>query len=89
VKNAVLVTQGYHLPRALFTCNSLGIESVGYSASRQEYVYSGWYKVREFVAIYKAFFDVYILTPEYISGAFPFRSTQMPVFSCNSFVTKP
>ncbi len=29
VRQAVLVTQDYHLPRALFTCQNLGIDAVG------------------------------------------------------------
>lgn len=33
VKDAVVVTQGYHLPRALFTCRRLGIDAVGLGGS--------------------------------------------------------
>jgi vancomycin permeability regulator SanA len=35
VHEAVLVTQGYHLPRAVMTCNDLGIKSVGVAALRR------------------------------------------------------
>ncbi len=31
VHRAVLVTQDYHLPRALFTCQHLGVDAVGFS----------------------------------------------------------
>ncbi len=34
VNSAILVTHGYHLPRALLTCNSVGIKSVGVKADR-------------------------------------------------------
>jgi vancomycin permeability regulator SanA len=33
VKDAVVVTQGYHLPRAVFTCQRLGIDTVGLGGS--------------------------------------------------------
>jgi vancomycin permeability regulator SanA len=32
VETAILVTQGYHLPRAVMACNSLGVPSVGVNA---------------------------------------------------------
>jgi vancomycin permeability regulator SanA len=35
VHEAVLVTQGYHLPRAVMTCNDLGVKSVGVAALRR------------------------------------------------------
>jgi SanA protein len=37
VDSAILVTQGFHLPRALFLCNMLGVESVGVPADIQYY----------------------------------------------------
>lgn len=33
VKDAVLVSQGYHLPRAVFTCRRLGLDAVGLGGS--------------------------------------------------------
>lgn len=33
VREAVIVTQGYHLPRAVFTCRRLGIDAVGLGGS--------------------------------------------------------
>ncbi len=37
VESAVLVTQAFHLPRALFLCNSLDLESSGVIADRRVY----------------------------------------------------
>jgi SanA protein len=37
VTDAILVTQGYHLPRALYLCSQLGIQSVGVSADLRQY----------------------------------------------------
>lgn len=70
VDNAVLVTQGYHLPRAVFTCENLGVESIGVSASLRPYVFESKYKAREFLAIDKAALDIFILHPKYIGGKF-------------------
>lgn len=68
IDRAILISQGYHLSRAIFTCNRLGIESTGYSATQYEYVNEEYYKLRELLAIHKAVLDVYILHPEYIGG---------------------
>jgi len=37
IDQALLVSQSYHLPRALATCDSLGLEAVGISADLQPY----------------------------------------------------
>ena len=68
VEEAILVSQGYHLPRAIWTCEQVGVKSTGMSASLQSYVYGWKFKIREIGALYKAFFDVYIHHPSYIGG---------------------
>jgi SanA protein len=68
IDKALLISQGYHLSRAIFTCNQLGIESTGYSATVYPYLGETYYKARELLAIHKAVLDVYILHPEYIGG---------------------
>lgn len=70
IEDTILVTQGYHLPRAIWTCKTLGIESLGISATLQPYIKEIPFKVREVVAIYKSFIDLYLLEPEYIGGKF-------------------
>ena len=37
VDKAIIVTQGFHLPRALFLCNALGVKATGFSADRRDY----------------------------------------------------
>ncbi len=54
VKSAVLVSHGYHLPRALLTCNALGVKSVGVSASQPSSSYSKSYLAREVLSLNKA-----------------------------------
>lgn len=65
IDKALLISQGYHLPRAIFTCRSLGIEATGvYTKGTFSTFYSRWYTVREILAIYAAFKDVYIDPPK-------------------------
>ncbi len=68
IDEAILVTQEYHLYRALYTCNALGIDVVGVSASRQEYIGQGYYDLREIPATLLAMWQVHISHPEPILG---------------------
>jgi SanA protein len=68
LERAVLVTQGFHLPRALFTCEQLGLESVGVVADRRRYIRGGWYDFREVFALTRAWFDVSVLKPLPVLG---------------------
>jgi len=68
VERAVLVTQGFHLPRALFTCDRLGLEVVGLAADRQTYVRATWYNLREVFALGRAWLDLELLRPQPVLG---------------------
>jgi len=68
IDHAVLVTQQYHLPRALFTCRAAGIQSVGVSASLQPYLGGASRLVREFFAIHMSVVDNCIFPPHFIGG---------------------
>lgn len=70
IKRAVLVTQDFHLPRAIWTCRKLGIDSVGVEASLHRYIKEPHFRARERWAAYKAFIDIYLWHPEYVGGAF-------------------
>jgi SanA protein len=65
---AVLVTQAYHLPRALFTCDRLGLQVTGVEADRRQYIYQSWYRLRELLALGRAWFDVTLLRPLPVLG---------------------
>ena len=62
VHDVVLITQRYHLPRALNTCSGLGLDAVGYVADRQPYPRRdlAWYWVREAPALWRAWWDIHI-----------------------------
>lgn len=50
LSEATLVTQQFHLPRAIYTCNQLGVKSVGVIADRQPY-HTVSNEVREYIAL--------------------------------------
>lgn len=68
VEAAVLVTQDFHLPRALFTCRSFGIDAVGARADLRPYRGARWYEVRETAATLVALWDVLRQEPPPVLG---------------------
>ncbi len=70
VKSAILVTQSFHLPRALFLCNSLGVESTGVEANNMYFrkVSLLYWNAREAFANAQSILDVYILKPLPVLG---------------------
>jgi len=72
IDQLIVVTQAYHLPRALFLCNTFDIDANGVPADDGHYrlsSYTFWW-VREVLASVNAFWDVYIVNPEPILGEF-------------------
>ncbi len=70
VDEAILVTQNFHLPRALLTCNALGIKAIGVSADLRKYHLSSivsW-QIRETLANFAALLDVSIIHPKPVLG---------------------
>jgi vancomycin permeability regulator SanA len=64
----VLVTQRFHLPRALFTCRNLGIDAIGMSADRRTYLSNPYYQARDLAATLVAWWDVKIARPLPVLG---------------------
>ena len=58
VEAAILVTQDYHQPRALYLCNVVGIDSIGIKANRRTYDGESYYQFREFFSTAAAWFEV-------------------------------
>lgn len=58
IKSAILVSQEYHLSRAIYIGNELGIKSVGLSANEGEYRNYNYVRFREYFTILKSFIDV-------------------------------
>ncbi len=66
VTDAVLVTQAFHLPRAVFTCNALGLSAEGVIADRRKYITGA--NIREIPAGAVALWDVWIGHPLPVLG---------------------
>jgi len=85
----LLVTQNFHLTRALFTCANLGLNALGVSADRQSYAKSSvisW-EIREIPAALAAMWDVWIAHPLPVLGAkepiFPDDVSRLIEFGAN------
>jgi len=74
VQEAILVTQAYHLPRALFTASHMGIHVVGVAADRRNYRYILKYKLRELAATPVAWWQVLVSRPTPVLGP------KLPIF---------
>lgn len=66
----VLVTQKFHLSRALFLCNALGLQASGVEANNAQYRKLSLliWNIREQLATVTAFVDVYISKPVPVLG---------------------
>lgn len=76
VEQAILVTQAFHLPRALYLCNALGVDGIGVIAQNMFYRRSSllYWNLRELPATFTAMSDVYITHP------LPVLGTPEPIF---------
>ena len=73
VKTCVVVTQLFHLKRALFIASELGVEAQGVDSAMHDYGRAGYYRLREVFARAKAFLECRILdtSPTYLGPAIP------------------
>lgn len=73
VDSAVVVTQTFHLPRALYTAESMGLKAVGVKADRHVYAGAEYYEMREIPARLKAFAQIHLLRskPTFLGEAIP------------------
>lgn len=58
IDTAIVATQTFHLPRALYIGNRLGIDAYGVAAERQQYVKDDVFAMRERFANVKAYLDL-------------------------------
>ncbi|PWH14260.1 MAG: hypothetical protein DDG60_08240 [Anaerolineae bacterium] len=77
VRQAILVTQDFHLPRALYLCNMLGVDGVGVVADNFRYRRMSllFWNVRELAATLTALIDVHFTRP------LPILGEPEPIFS--------
>ncbi|ATD56149.1 SanA protein [Clostridium chauvoei] len=82
VDKAIIVTNKYHLPRALYIARKLGIEAYGIPSDIRRYLFIDSYKKREKLAQLKDFIYVNILKPKPT-----FLGDEIPVSSSDGRVT--
>jgi SanA protein len=70
IKDAILVTQSFHLPRALYVCNHLGISADGVPADVRIYRKRAlmWWNIREAPATLVALWEVHFSQPKPVLG---------------------
>ncbi len=70
VDKAILVTQSFHMPRAVYTCNQLGVEATGVTADNRYFrkVQRLYWNLRELPAILAAIWDVGVRHPLPVLG---------------------
>jgi SanA protein len=83
VDKAIIVTNEYHLPRALYIARKLGIDAYGIKSDKRQYQLMDSYKKRELLAQIKDFVYVNILKPEP-----KFLGESIPVSSSDGRVTE-
>jgi len=64
LNRVVLVTQGFHLPRALYLANQLGLDAVGMAGDKAEERKIDYQNVREWAAEVKAYFNLRFIPPD-------------------------
>jgi SanA protein len=70
VRQAIVVTQDFHLPRALLLCNAMGIQATGVSADQRSYGLRPeiYWQVRELPAILVSFWEIWVSHPLPVLG---------------------
>ena len=71
-ERVIIVTQAYHLPRALYIASRLGLEAVGIPCDTQRYAGQLYRDIREVLARDKDFFQcVFLPEPTYLGECIP------------------
>ncbi|MDL2289615.1 YdcF family protein [Clostridia bacterium OttesenSCG-928-F22] len=72
IERAIIVTQEFHLSRAVYIANHVGIEAYGVKADKHEYPDMLKYNVREMLARAKDFFScLFQVPPTYLGESIP------------------
>lgn len=68
LESAILVTQEFHLRRASYTCDYLGVENVGFIADQGSYQEITQWRIRETIAVWVNWGQLHITKPEPVLG---------------------
>lgn len=64
IREAIVVTQRFHLARSVYLCEFFGIRSQGMVADRQTYQKESFFILRDLASSFKAWWDTRVLAPE-------------------------
>ncbi len=64
----IVITQSFHMSRAMYVCNSIGIDTYGVTADRRKYLDELGFEIRDTYAFMLAVWDVNIRKPEVVLG---------------------
>ena len=59
IKNAIVITQKFHLPRSIFLCNKMQMTCSWVISDKQKYIKEKYFKFREFFANIKVIYNLY------------------------------
>lgn len=72
VNNCVIVSQDYHLPRAVYIANKIGLKAEGLATSSERFPSASFNKKREILARNKSFFEVlFNIKPQFLGPQIP------------------
>jgi len=72
VESAYIVTQEFHLPRAVFLAQAQGISALGVISDKRQYRGEGYSQLREWPARFKSFFENELgLSPQFLGEPIP------------------
>lgn len=63
ITKTIIVTQRFHIARALYLCNALGVDSIGVTSDLQTYIKNVDFWIRDLAASFKAWIDLKIWPP--------------------------
>lgn len=68
ISSAILVTQDYHLNRALYLCNNVGVDSIGVSSDLRKYILQFKFSFREIFAFIDSWFNINFINRDVVLG---------------------
>ena len=77
IDSATLITQDFHMPRSIYTCNALGIDAVGVPANQQRYRRASLF----FWNLREAFATLIALWEVNVQPSTPILGKQEPIFT--------
>lgn len=68
ISSAILVTQDYHLNRALYLCNNVSVDSIGVSSDLRKYILQFKFSFREIFAFIDSWFNINFINRDVVLG---------------------